>query len=83
MSNSFCKSYIHVTHYYFINFVEGLIPRVSEAHCGYTSSHEYVITINAKSPGQGDPGNQGASLGPLPCGINGDPIPVCRGPNDG
>ena len=25
----------HVTHYYFINFVEGLFPRVSEAHCGY------------------------------------------------
>ena len=26
-------------------FVEGLIPRVSEAHCGYASLHEYVITI--------------------------------------
>ena len=32
-------------HYYFINFVEGLIPCVSEAHCGYTSLQEYVITI--------------------------------------
>ena len=24
-------------HNYFINFLEGLIPRVSEAHCEYTS----------------------------------------------
>ena len=29
----------HVTHYYFINFVKGLSPRVSEAHRGYTSLH--------------------------------------------
>ena len=36
---------LHVSQYYFINFVEGLIPRVSKAHCGYTSLHEYVITI--------------------------------------
>ena len=34
-----------VTKLYFINFVEGLIPRVSEAHFGYISLHEYVITI--------------------------------------
>ena len=35
----------HVTHNYIINFVEGLFPLASEAHCGYTSLHEYVITI--------------------------------------
>ena len=35
----------HVTHYYLISFVKGLFPRVSEAQCGYTSLHEYVITI--------------------------------------
>ena len=28
-----------------INFDEGLFPRVSEAHCGYTSLQEYFITI--------------------------------------
>ena len=27
------------------NFAEGLFPLVSEAHCGYTSLHEYVIQI--------------------------------------
>ena len=37
-------------HYYFINFVEGLIPRVSEAHCGYTSLQEYVIKIPLLKP---------------------------------
>ena len=26
-------------------FLIATIPRVSEAHCGYTSLHEYVITI--------------------------------------
>ena len=35
----------HVTHYYFINYVKGLFPRVSEAHCVYTSLHKYVTTI--------------------------------------
>ena len=35
-------------HNYFINFLEGLIPRVSEAHCEYTSLHEYVITIEGQ-----------------------------------
>ena len=29
-----------------INVVEGLIPLTSDAHCGYTSLHEYVITID-------------------------------------
>ena len=28
-----------------INFVERLFPLASEAHCGYTSLHKYVITI--------------------------------------
>ena len=36
----------HVTHYYFINFIKGLFPLASEAHCGYTSLHKYVITIS-------------------------------------
>ena len=36
----------HVTHYYFINFVEGLFPLASEEHSGYTSLHKYVITIS-------------------------------------
>ena len=31
---------------YINNFVEGLYPLMSEAHCGYTSLQEYVITIN-------------------------------------
>ena len=35
----------HVTNYYLISFVEGLRPSVSEAHCGHTSLHKYVITI--------------------------------------
>ena len=35
----------HVTHNYIIKFVEGLFPPESEAHCGYTSLHKYVITI--------------------------------------
>ena len=26
-------------------FIEGLFPLASEAHCGYTSLHKYVITI--------------------------------------
>ena len=39
----------HVTHNYIINFVEGLFPLVSEAYCGYTSLHEYVIMIFHKS----------------------------------
>ena len=30
---------------YFINFVNGLFPLASEAHCGYASLLEYVITI--------------------------------------
>ena len=33
------------THNYIINFVDGLFPLASEAHCGYTSLHKYVITI--------------------------------------
>ena len=37
----------HVTHYYLISFIEGFFPRVPEAHCGYTSLHEYAITIRA------------------------------------
>ena len=32
-------------HYYFINFIEGLFPCVSKAHCEYTSLHKYVFTI--------------------------------------
>ena len=28
----------------FINFIEGLFPLAIEAHCGYTSLNEYVIT---------------------------------------
>ena len=28
---------------YLISFVKGLFPRVSEAHCGYISLHEYHI----------------------------------------
>ena len=35
----------HVTHYYFINFIKGLFPLASEAHCRYTTLHKYVITI--------------------------------------
>ena len=35
----------HVTHNYIINSVEGLFPLASEVHCGCTSLHEYVITI--------------------------------------
>ena len=35
----------HVTHNYFITFVKGLFPHVSEAHCGHTSLHEYVIPM--------------------------------------
>ena len=35
----------HVTHYYFINFIKGLLARVSEAHCGCSSLHEYVIMV--------------------------------------
>ena len=35
----------HVTHYYLISFVKGLFPQVSESQRGYTSLHEYVITI--------------------------------------
>ena len=34
---------LHVTYYFFTNLVEGLFSR--EAQCGYTSLHEYVITI--------------------------------------
>ena len=32
--------------HYFISFVEGLFPRVSEAHCGYTSVHKKIIMIS-------------------------------------
>ena len=39
----------HITHYYLISFVEGLFPHESEAHCGYTSLQEYVITIELTS----------------------------------
>ena len=35
----------HVTNNYIIHFFEGLFPLASEAQCGYTSLHEYVITI--------------------------------------
>ena len=28
-----------------INFEEGLFPLASEAHCGYTSFHKFVVTI--------------------------------------
>ena len=35
----------HISHIYIINFVKGLFPLASEAHRGYTSLHEYVITI--------------------------------------
>ena len=42
----------HVTHYYLIIFVKGLSPRVSEAQCGYTSLHEYVITTFENSMAQ-------------------------------
>ena len=40
------KCFWHVTHYCFINFVEGIFPHVSEARCRYTSLHKYVITIS-------------------------------------
>ena len=33
----------HVTHNYIINFVKGLFPLASKAHCRYTSLHKYVI----------------------------------------
>ena len=36
-----------VTHNYIFNFVEGLLPLAGEAHCEYTSLHEYVIKILA------------------------------------
>ena len=36
---------LRVTHNYFINFIEGLFPHVSEAQCGYTSLHKYHDTI--------------------------------------
>ena len=39
-----CTTY-SVINYYFINFVEGVNPLVSEAHCWCTSFHKYVITI--------------------------------------
>ena len=47
LDNIFVYVYIlrHVTHNYIINFIEGLFPLVSEAHCGYDFLHEYVITI--------------------------------------
>ena len=32
-----------------INFVEGLFPLASEAHCGYPSLHKYVFTIFIQS----------------------------------
>ena len=35
----------HVTHNCIINFVKGIFPLASEAHCGCTSLHEYVNTI--------------------------------------
>ena len=35
----------HVTHNCINNFIKGLLPLVSEAHCGYTSLPKYVITI--------------------------------------
>ena len=38
---------LHIIHIYFINFVEGVNPPMSEAHCGCTSFHEYcVICVN-------------------------------------
>ena len=36
---------LHVTHYYFINFIEGVNPRVSKALCGCSSFQEYFIKI--------------------------------------
>ena len=36
---------LHVTHFYLINFVKGFFLLVSEAHCGCTSLHEYLIMI--------------------------------------
>ena len=35
----------HVTHNYIINFIKRLLPLASEAHCGYTSLHKYVVLI--------------------------------------
>ena len=34
-----------MSHIYFINFVEGVNPPMSKAHCGCTSFHKYVIMI--------------------------------------
>ena len=34
---------LHVTHYYFINFIKGLIPVWAK----YTSFHKYVIMITS------------------------------------
>ena len=42
----------HVTHKYFINFVKGLSPIASKANSGYTSLHEYVITIISTGRGE-------------------------------
>ena len=39
----------HVTHNYIIDFVEGLFPLASEAHCECPSLHEYAITIELVS----------------------------------
>ena len=33
---------LHVIHIYFINFVEGVNPLMSEVHSGCTSFNEYV-----------------------------------------
>ena len=39
---------LHVTHIYLINFVKGVNPPMSKAHCRCTSFHKYVITIHFK-----------------------------------
>ena len=40
-----CSSYTLIS--YHNNFVKVLITPVSETHCGYTSLHQYVITITS------------------------------------
>ena len=46
ITECYYATWSHYIKKYFINFIEGVIPHVSEAPCGCTSFHEYVITIN-------------------------------------
>ena len=40
------KNCLHATHFYFINFIEGVDPPAIELHCGCASFHKFVVTIN-------------------------------------